>query len=109
MAKKKPPVKKNDIVTLSFQDLTHEGNGVGKVEGYSLFVPGGLPGEEAKVKVVRANKNFGYGILLELITESPERVEPTHDCGGCRRSEERRVGKEWRWGGGGWEWTKKEE
>src|SRR5690625_969951 len=84
MSKQKPPVRKNDEITLTFDDLTHEGNGLGKIDGYPLFVPNALPGELAKVRVVKVNKNFGYGRLLEVIEQSPERVEPTHDCGGCR-------------------------
>lgn len=86
--KRTAPVKKNETITLMFEDLTREGNGVGKVQGYPLFVPYALPGEEAKVKVVRVNKNFGYGKLLEIIKESPHRVEPPCDvygqCGGCQ-------------------------
>ncbi|WP_026569250.1 23S rRNA (uracil(1939)-C(5))-methyltransferase RlmD [Sediminibacillus sp. JSM 1682029] len=88
MAKQKPPVKKNQTIELSFQDLTHEGAGVGKVEGYPLFVPYALPGETAKVKVVKVNKNFGFGKLLDIKEVSPERVEPPCDvyvqCGGCQ-------------------------
>src|SRR5699024_2742585 len=76
MAKKSAPVKKNETVTLTFEDLTHEGNGVGKINGYPLFVPYGLPGEEATVKVVKVNKNFGYGKLLDVKRVSPDRVEP---------------------------------
>ncbi|MGY0694988.1 23S rRNA (uracil(1939)-C(5))-methyltransferase RlmD [Virgibacillus sp. FSP13] len=85
MAKQTAPVKKNEIITLKFEDLTHEGNGVGKINGYPLFVPNALPDEEAKVKVVKVNKNFGFGKLLELVKESPERVEPAcdTDCNGC--------------------------
>lgn len=85
---KQAPVKKNETVTIRFEDLTHEGNGVGKIEGYPLFVPYGLPGEEATVKVVKVNKNFGFGKLLEVMNPSPERVEPPCDvfykCGGCQ-------------------------
>ncbi|MCA0970633.1 23S rRNA (uracil(1939)-C(5))-methyltransferase RlmD [Halobacillus litoralis] len=88
MAKRKPPVQKNETVTLSFEDLTHEGNGVGKVDGYPLFVPYGLPGEEADVKVVKVKKNFGFGKLLNVKEESDDRVEPPCDvfyqCGGCQ-------------------------
>ncbi|HAM81004.1 23S rRNA (uracil(1939)-C(5))-methyltransferase RlmD [Ornithinibacillus bavariensis] len=88
MAKQAIPVKKNDTITLRFEDLTHEGNGVGKIDGYPLFVPYGLPGEEATVKVVKVNKNFGFGKLLEVKNPSPERVEPPCDvfykCGGCQ-------------------------
>ncbi|MBT2600972.1 MULTISPECIES: 23S rRNA (uracil(1939)-C(5))-methyltransferase RlmD [unclassified Oceanobacillus] len=86
MAKTKPPVIKNEIYTLTFEDLTHEGNGVAKIEGYPLFVPDVLPDEEAKVKVVKINKNFGFGKLLELTKTSSHRVEPTCHvhCGGCQ-------------------------
>lgn len=86
MAKSKAPVKKNEYVTLTFEDLTHEGNGVGKVGGYPLFVPNGLPGEEAVVKVIKVNKNFGFGKLIELKSTSEERVDPTCHvhCGGCQ-------------------------
>lgn len=86
MPKQLKPVKKNETITLTFEDLTHEGSGVGKINGYPLFVPNALPGEEARVKVVKANKNFGYGKVLELIKESPERTEPNCDvhCGGCQ-------------------------
>jgi len=86
MANYTAPVKKNDTITLHFEDLTHEGNGVGKINGYPLFVPNALPGEEATVKVVKVNKNFGFGKVVELKKTSPERVEPTCHvhCGGCQ-------------------------
>lgn len=85
MAKQNAPVQKNETINLDFEDLTHEGNGVGKINGYPLFVPNALPGEEGKVKVVKSNKNFGFGKLLHLTKESPERVELVcHDhCNGC--------------------------
>lgn len=88
MSKRKAPVKKNEELTLTFDDLTREGNGVGKVNGYPLFVPYVLPGEKAVIKVVRVNRNFGYGKLLEVKQSSPDRVEPPCDvyyrCGGCQ-------------------------
>ncbi|GAB4074457.1 23S rRNA (uracil(1939)-C(5))-methyltransferase RlmD [Barrientosiimonas marina] len=88
MAKQAAPVKKNQTITLQFEDLTHEGNGVGKISGYPLFVPYALPGEEGDVKVVKVNKNFGFGKLLKLTASSPERVEPPcnvfYQCGGCQ-------------------------
>ena len=88
MTKRKLPVKKNETVTLTFEDLTHEGNGVGKIDGYPLFVPQVLPGEEAEVKVVKVNKNYGYGKLIKLKKSSPNRVTPPcnvfYKCGGCQ-------------------------
>ncbi|HLS06776.1 MAG TPA: 23S rRNA (uracil(1939)-C(5))-methyltransferase RlmD [Bacillota bacterium] len=77
-------VKKNEILTLTIEDLTHEGFGVGKVDGYPLFIEGALPGERVQIKVVRVNKNFGYGKLLHIEQQSDERIESTHECGGCR-------------------------
>ncbi|MDP4108132.1 MAG: 23S rRNA (uracil(1939)-C(5))-methyltransferase RlmD [Bacillota bacterium] len=82
------PVTKNDYVDVVFEDLTHDGAGVAKVEGYPLFVPNGLPGERAKVKVIKVNKSYGIGRLMELYEKSPYRVEieqsDLHKYGGCQ-------------------------
>lgn len=82
------PVEKNQYIDVTFEDLTHEGDGVAKVDGYPLFVPYGLPGEQAKVKVVKTRKNFGFGKLIELYEESEHRITPPCDiffqCGGCQ-------------------------
>jgi 23S rRNA (uracil1939-C5)-methyltransferase len=88
MAKQTAPVNKNETVTLMIEDLTHEGNGVGKINGYPLFIPYALPGEEAVVKAVKVNKKFGYGKLIEVKTPSEDRVKPPcnvfYKCGGCQ-------------------------
>jgi 23S rRNA (uracil1939-C5)-methyltransferase len=82
------PVKKNDIVEVTFQDLTHEGSGVAKVNGYTLFVPRALPGEKARVKVIKTKKGYGIGKVIEWFDQSSERAEPLcpiYDmCGGCQ-------------------------
>lgn len=49
--KRTTPVKKNEMITLEIEDLTHEGSGVGKVDGYPLFVPKTLPGEKATINL----------------------------------------------------------
>ncbi len=83
-----PPVQKNEYIDVVFEDLTHEGAGVAKVNGYPIFVQYGLPGEEAKIKVIKVKKNFAYGRLIELYKESPYRQEapcPVYkQCGGCQ-------------------------
>ncbi len=88
MTNKTIPVKRNDYIDVIFEDLTHDGAGVAKVEGYPLFVPNGLPGEKAKVKVIKANKGYGFGRLIELYEKSPDRVEiaegELHKYGGCQ-------------------------
>jgi 23S rRNA (uracil1939-C5)-methyltransferase len=82
------PVTKNDYINVVFEDLTHDGAGVAKVDGYPLFVPNGLPGEKAQVKVIKVNKSYGIGRLMELIEKSPYRVEieqkDLHKYGGCQ-------------------------
>lgn len=82
------PVQKNDYIDVIFEDLTHDGAGVAKVDGYPIFVPNGLPGEKAKVKVIKVNKGYGFGRLEELYEKSPYRIEiPREDLpkyGGCQ-------------------------
>ena len=82
------PVQKNEYIDVLFEDLTHDGAGVAKVEGYPLFVPNGLPGEKAKIKVIKVNKGYGFGRLMEITEASPYRVEPEcpiyKECGGCQ-------------------------
>jgi 23S rRNA (uracil1939-C5)-methyltransferase len=86
--KKTIPVKKNDFIDVVFEDLTHDGAGVAKVEGFPLFVPNGLPGERAQVKVIKVNKGYGFGRLIEIYEKSPYRVEipesEIHKYGGCQ-------------------------
>ncbi|MGG7621300.1 23S rRNA (uracil(1939)-C(5))-methyltransferase RlmD [Bacillus coreaensis] len=82
------PVQKNDYIEVVFEDLTHDGAGVAKVEGYPLFVKNALPGEKAKIKVIKVNKGYGFGRLEEILEQSPYRVDapcPIYkECGGCQ-------------------------
>lgn len=81
------PVTKNKIIEMTIDNLGHEGEGVGRYQGFTLFVPGALPQEHVRVKVVHVKKNYGYGELLEVLKESPERMVPPcpvyDQCGGC--------------------------
>ena len=82
------PVQVEQIVELEVTDLGHNGEGIGKYEGYTLFVLGALPGERAKVQVTKVNKNYGFAKLIEIVKQSPERVQPMcsvyEQCGGCQ-------------------------
>jgi 23S rRNA (uracil1939-C5)-methyltransferase len=82
------PVQKNEYVEVVFEDLTHEGAAVAKIDGYPIFVQGGLPGEKAKIKVLKVNKGYGFGKLEELLERSHFRVEVLSDeankYGGCQ-------------------------
>ncbi|QPC45512.1 23S rRNA (uracil(1939)-C(5))-methyltransferase RlmD [Mangrovibacillus cuniculi] len=88
MSKFTAPVKKNDVVEVTAEDLTHEGLGVAKVDGYPIFTPNTLPGEKAEIRVVKTQKGYAFGRLQTLISESPDRVEPPcpiySRCGGCQ-------------------------
>ncbi|MDE3840845.1 23S rRNA (uracil(1939)-C(5))-methyltransferase RlmD [Bacillus methanolicus] len=82
------PVQKNEYIDVTFEDLTHDGAGVAKVDGYPIFVPKGLPGEKAKIKVIKINKSYGIGRLIEIYERSHYRVDvassDAHKYGGCQ-------------------------
>lgn len=73
--KRIPPVVKNQELEAEIVDLTYQGMGVAKVEDYSLFVAGALPGEKVKLHVLKVGKNFGFAKVVEWLTTSPDRVE----------------------------------
>lgn len=79
---------KNQIVTITIEDIGNDGEGIGKYEGYTLFVKGAVIGDVAKVKVLKAKKTYGYAKVEELISTSPDRVTPkcpvAGRCGGCQ-------------------------
>ncbi len=81
-------VTKNDRLTVFVEDLTHDGQGVAKVDGYPLFIKGALPDEEVEVHVVKALKKYGFAKLIEVLKPSPFRVAapcPVFEtCGGCQ-------------------------
>ena len=83
--------KKNDMVTVTIEDMGQDGEGIGKIAGYTLFVKDTVIGDVAEVKIIKAKKNYGYGRLMNLITPSPDRVEPVcphaRRCGGCQIQE----------------------
>ena len=81
------PVIKNREYELTISDLGINGEGIGRIDGFALFVVGALPGESVRVKVIKISKNYGYAKLLEVISPSSERVVPPCPyfgrCGGC--------------------------
>ena len=80
--------KKNDECILEIEDLGTEGEGIGKICGYTLFVKDALIGDKIRVKVMKTKKNYGYAKLLEIIKPSNWRTEPkcpmARQCGGCQ-------------------------
>ena len=94
--------RKNDIVTLEIVDCGTDGEGIGKADGFTVFVKDAVIGDTVKAKIMKAKKNYGYGRLMEILKPSPYRVEPVcpsaRQCGGCQLQavsyEEQKVFKE---------------
>lgn len=81
-------MKKNDIVTLKITSVTADGKGVGKTDdGMVVFVPLTAVGDVAEVRILKVLKNYSFGKIENLITESPSRITPDCNCfskcGGC--------------------------
>ena len=80
-------VQKNQKLVVEIVDLSSEGAGVAKVDGYPIFVKDTLVGEKVEILVLRANKNYGFGKAINIIEASSDRVEPkcpvASKCGGC--------------------------
>ncbi|MGE6578322.1 23S rRNA (uracil(1939)-C(5))-methyltransferase RlmD [Paenibacillus xylanexedens] len=82
------PVSKNEETVIDIIGMNHDGEGVGRANGYTLFVQGALSGETVRVRVMKTKKQYGYAKLLEIVKASPDRVSapcPIYDqCGGCQ-------------------------
>lgn len=81
-------MKKNDVVSLTIEDLGADGMGVGKADGMAFFVKDALPGDKVSARVLKVKKSYVYARLMELLEPSPDRVEPLcplhRCCGGCQ-------------------------
>ena len=80
--------KKNDIVTVTIDDVGNDGEGIGKVDGYTLFVKDAVIGDTVKARITKCKKNYGYARVEKVVTPSSFRVEPKcrfhRQCGGCQ-------------------------
>ncbi|MFD2334526.1 23S rRNA (uracil(1939)-C(5))-methyltransferase RlmD [Cohnella sp. GCM10020058] len=82
------PVAVGDSVVIDIVGMTHEGQGVGRVEGYTLFVSGAVPGDRVQAEVQSIGKSFGRARMAALVAASPDRIaapcEIYEACGGCQ-------------------------
>jgi tRNA/tmRNA/rRNA uracil-C5-methylase (TrmA/RlmC/RlmD family) len=67
--------RRGDTLELTVDDLAFGGEGVGRVDGYVMFVRGGLPGDRVRVAVTEVRGRYGRGSIVEVVTPSPDRVE----------------------------------
>ncbi len=80
-------IVKNKDYTVKITGITHEGQGVARIEGLAVFVDGALEGETVEIRVIKLNKSYAVGKLIKIIDASEKRTEPYCSvykrCGGC--------------------------
>lgn len=83
----RPPVEKNDDIELTITALSSEGQGIGRIDGYTVFVPYALAGEKIRAHVIKVTSGYAVAKLTEILEKSAERTENTCPvyprCGGC--------------------------
>ena len=81
------PVKKNNEYEVEIIDNGYEGEGIAKINDYTIFIPGAIKGERCKILIVKVNKVFAFGKLIEVTQKSNNRVQADCStykrCGGC--------------------------
>ncbi len=84
-------MKKNDLVEVKIEDIGMDGEGIGKVDGYTLFVKDAVIGDVIEAKITKAKKNYGYARMINIKEPSPYRIEAkcpvARQCGGCQIQE----------------------
>mgnify|MGYP001389443056 FL=1 len=81
------PVEEKQEYIMNIDDIGINGEGIGRINGFTMFVEGALPGEKVRIRAVKVGKNHGFGELIDIISASPHRVLPScpysERCGGC--------------------------
>ncbi len=88
---KKTQFQKDDIVTVTIEDISSDGDGIGKAEGFTLFIKDAVMGDTVTAKIMKVKKGYGYARLLDIVKPSPFRTAPrcelARKCGGCQIQE----------------------
>ena len=88
MKKAKPPVKPGDVIEMEITGLSHDGAGVGKYKGFTIFVPETVPEEKVRVLIQVVKKTYGKGKCEKVLKSHPHRIKPScpiyFECGGCQ-------------------------
>ncbi|MBM6971138.1 23S rRNA (uracil(1939)-C(5))-methyltransferase RlmD [Mordavella massiliensis] len=84
-------MQKNEIAVIEIEDMGAGGEGIGKADGYTLFVKDAVIGDVVEVKVMKAKKHYGYARLMKIVKPSEQRVAArcpeARRCGGCQIQE----------------------
>ncbi len=80
-------IKKNELYTVEIGGLNHDGQGVGRIDGMTVFVDGALAGETCEVKILLSKKSYAIAEIVKIVKKSENRIEPFCEyygkCGGC--------------------------
>ena len=81
------PFSKNEEYIVEITDIGNEGQGIGRIDGVTVFVKEALPGDRIRCRIIKVAKNYAIGRMMEIINQSPDRVDPVCSyaarCGGC--------------------------
>ncbi len=81
-------MKKDDLIQVKIEDMGADGAGIGKMDGFALFIKDAVIGDVVEAKIMRMKKNYGYARLMRILEPSPWRVEAAcpvaRQCGGCQ-------------------------
>jgi 23S rRNA (uracil1939-C5)-methyltransferase len=81
-------VKKKQIVDCDVIDVAFGGKGLAKIDGFAVFVDQTVTGDRVAARIIRKKRNFADAVVQELLTSSPNRVDPpcpySGFCGGCK-------------------------
>ena len=80
--------EKNEIFRVRIEDMSDTGEGIGKTDGFTLFVKDAVIGDLVEAKVMKVKKSYGFARLMKVLKPSPHRVTPpcpvASSCGGCQ-------------------------
>lgn len=81
-------MEKNQEFTVVIEDMSEDGSGVGKTDGFTWFIKDAVIGDTVRAKAMKLKKSYGYARLMEVLEPSPDRTEPAcpvaRQCGGCQ-------------------------
>ncbi len=84
-------MKKDDLIQVKIEDMGADGAGIGKMDGFALFIKDAVIGDVVEAKIMKMKKNYGYARLAKILRPSPDRVAPVcpmaRKCGGCQIQE----------------------
>jgi len=84
----KSPVEKNGVYEVEIYNIGYKGKGVGRINNFTVFVPGAVPGDTVKTRIIRVKKSYAFGKLIEILKPSETRINPRcsvfERCGGCQ-------------------------